>query len=124
VKGPKCPKGEARDRWQVTEQPVSRRPYLTGDKVSPGYIEVRWVCHGDGAAAAMSPSPNAATPDPPRGRASLLDALHRLSPLDGAPLLVAHAFLFAASNPPERYAAARLHEVQAAQLRDEGRAAA
>lgn len=64
-------------------------------------------------------------PPPARvGRAWLLSALHELAPLDGAPLLAAHAFLMAAATAAERYAAARLHEVQAAQLRDDARAAA
>jgi hypothetical protein len=54
----------------------------------------------------------------------VLDALHRLPPLDAGPLLVAHAFLFAAASPAELAAAAGLHEVQAAQLRDGARVAA
>ena len=66
----------------------------------------------------MSPSRNAGTPDLPPGRAWLLAALHQLAPLRGRPLLVAHAFLFAAASDAELAAAAGAHEAQAAELRD------
>jgi hypothetical protein len=55
---------------------------------------------------------------PGPGRAWLLGALHELAPLAGRPLLVAHAWLFAAASDAELDAAAGAHEAQAAQLRD------
>jgi hypothetical protein len=73
----------------------------------------------------MSPSPSGATPDPGRdpGRLSAaerdrLDALHALAPLAGRPVLVVHAFLFAAATDAELDTAAQAHEAQARQLRD------
>jgi hypothetical protein len=57
VKGPKCPKCKTRDRWEVIERPVSGQAYLVGDKVTPGYIEVRRVCHGDGGRCRYEPEP-------------------------------------------------------------------
>lgn len=54
---PAATKCKARDRWQVIERPVSGQAYLTGNKVSPGYIEVRRVCHGDGGRCRYEPSP-------------------------------------------------------------------
>jgi hypothetical protein len=46
--------------------------------------------------------------------APLLDALHQLAPLGGRPLLVVHAFLFAAASDAELDTAAEAHEAQAA----------
>lgn len=83
---PAATKCKARDRWQVIERPVSGQAYLTGNKVSPGYIEVRRVCHGDGGRCRYEPEPDAATPDPPPSRAWLPSALHQLAPLRGRPL--------------------------------------
>jgi hypothetical protein len=71
------------------------------------------------AAGAEQPPPPAAA-----GRPWVAEALHRLPPLDGAPLLVAHCFLAAAASPAELDAAARLHEAQAAQLRNAERVGA
>jgi hypothetical protein len=47
-----------------------------------------------------------------------LDALHALASLAGRPVLVVHAFLFAASSDAELDTAAQAHEAQARQLRD------
>jgi hypothetical protein len=57
VKGPRCPRCRRRDAWAVTERPVSGQAYLTGDGVTPGYIEVRRVCHGDGGRCRYEPEP-------------------------------------------------------------------
>jgi hypothetical protein len=46
------------------------------------------------------------------------DALHTLAPLGGRPVLVVHAFLFAAADDAELDTAAQTHEAQARQLRD------
>jgi hypothetical protein len=56
-KGPKCPRCKARDRWRVTERPVSGQPYTTGDKISAGYIEVRRVCWGQDGGCRYEPEP-------------------------------------------------------------------
>jgi hypothetical protein len=56
-KGPKCPRCKARDRWQVTERPVSGQAYTIGDKISRGYIEVRRVCWGRNGACRYEPEP-------------------------------------------------------------------
>jgi hypothetical protein len=58
------------------------------------------------------------TPDPRRGRAWLLAALHELAPLRGRPLLAAYPWLFAAASDAELDAAAAAHEAQAEQLRN------
>jgi hypothetical protein len=74
----------------------------------------------------MSPSPNAATPDPAEGdpgrlgpaQRARLEALHQPAPLGGRRLLLVHAFLFASATDAELDTAAQAHEAQAAQLRD------
>lgn len=60
---------------------------------------------------------------PQRGRLggaehARLEALHTLADLRGRPLLVVHAFLFAAATDAEFDTAAQAHEAQARQLRD------
>jgi hypothetical protein len=47
-----------------------------------------------------------------------LDALHTLADLRGRPVLVVHAFLFAAATDAELETAAQAHDAQARQLRD------
>jgi len=56
-KGPKCPRCKARDRWLVTERPVSGEAYALGDKISRGYIEVRRVCYGRDGTCRYEPEP-------------------------------------------------------------------
>jgi hypothetical protein len=56
-RGPRCPRCRARDRWRVTERPVSGQAYTTGDKISRGYIEVRRVCWGREGACRYEPEP-------------------------------------------------------------------
>jgi hypothetical protein len=50
--------------------------------------------------------------------AARLDALHELAPLRGRRLLMAHAFLLAASSDAELDTAAAAHQAQADQLTD------
>jgi hypothetical protein len=56
-RGPRCPKCRAKDRWRVTERPVSGEAYLTGDKITRPYIEVRRVCWGREGACRYEPEP-------------------------------------------------------------------
>jgi len=60
-------------------------------------------------------------PDPGRlsaGARARLESLHALATLAARPLLVVHAFLFAAASDAELDTAAAAHEAQARQLRD------
>jgi hypothetical protein len=56
-RGPKCPRCKARDRWQVTERPVSGEAYTIGDKITRPYIEIRRVCWGRDGACRYEPEP-------------------------------------------------------------------
>ena len=58
-RGPRCPRCRAKDRWLVTERSVYGQAYLSGggDKVTPGYIEIRRVCWGREGACRYEPEP-------------------------------------------------------------------
>jgi hypothetical protein len=56
-KGPRCPRCRAKDRWLVTERPVSGEAYTVGDKISRPYVEVRRVCYGRNGACRYEPEP-------------------------------------------------------------------
>jgi hypothetical protein len=69
-RGPKCPRCKARDRWRVTERSVYGQPYTTGDKISPGYIEISRVCWGREGACRYEAEPEQRyEPEPERHRA-------------------------------------------------------